>query len=109
MNSTDSSDDRREDPQARRWLWVLTVPLTVNRDSMLVLEDESGDYVPVFEDRENAESFRALFAEKAADDYNCQAMHLFDLQKFACEKGFLLTTLDGQGQILERWRPIGRN
>jgi hypothetical protein len=91
-----------EHPQARAWLWVLTYPVTVNRDNMVILEGEDGDYIPIFKEKAEAE----VFWEKIGGQelyYQVQALHLFDARKFAKEKALDLVTLTGQGQILERW------
>jgi hypothetical protein len=102
----DAPSNEQEHPQARQWLWVLTAPLTIHRDSILVLEDDSGEYVPIFADKQEADHFLKLLDEKASKRYVVQAMHLFDLQKFAREKGFSLTTLTSAGQVIKRWSPL---
>ncbi|MDR0622076.1 MAG: hypothetical protein LBJ61_09400 [Deltaproteobacteria bacterium] len=91
-----------EHPQARSWLWVLTYPVTVNRDNMLILEGDGGDYIPIFKERAEAENFLEKVGGKELY-YQVQAMHLFDARKFAREKSLDLVTLTGIGQVLERW------
>jgi hypothetical protein len=91
-----------EHPLARAWLFVLTYPVTVNRDNMLVLEGEGGDYIPIFKDREGAETFLERLGGKD-QYYQVQAMHLFDARQFAKEKSYDLVTLTADGRVLERW------
>jgi hypothetical protein len=91
-----------EHPQARSWLFVLTYPVTVNRDNMLVLESDLGEYIPIFNERSEAEDFLDRVGGKELY-YQVQAMHLFDARKFAREKSLDLVTLTGKGQILGRW------
>jgi hypothetical protein len=91
-----------EHPQARAWLWVLTYPVTVNRDNMLILEGGEGEYIPIFKERTEAESFLDRLGGREMD-YQVQAMHLFDARKFAQEKALDLVTLNGEGRVLERW------
>jgi hypothetical protein len=98
-----------EHPQARTWLWVITYPVTVNRDNMLILETDGVEYIPIFLDREQAETFLEKIGGQD-DHYQVQAMHLFDARKFAREKALDLVTLTGTGQVLGSWdheSPIG--
>jgi hypothetical protein len=91
-----------EHPLARAWLFVLTYPVTINRDNMLILEGDGGDYIPVFTERDGAEAFLERLGGKE-QYYQVQAMHLFDARKFAKEKSLDLVTLSGDGQVLDRW------
>ncbi|MDR3135583.1 MAG: hypothetical protein LBU69_05765 [Deltaproteobacteria bacterium] len=91
-----------EHPQARAWLWVLTYPVTVNRDNMLILEGDGGDFIPVFTERPEAETFLGRLGGEETY-FQVQAMHLFDARKFAKEKSLDLVTLTGLGQVLDRW------
>jgi hypothetical protein len=90
-----------EHPLARAWMWVLTYPVTINRDNMLILESDGAEYIPIFKEREEAENFLLRLGPEM--DYVVQAMHLFDARKFAKEKSLNLVTLSGLGQILEYW------
>jgi hypothetical protein len=87
---------------AREWLFVLTYPVTIHRDNMLVIESEEGDYIPVFSARGEAE----IFLEKVGGEETylvVQAMHVFDARKLAKEKGLDLVSMSGIGQVLGRW------
>lgn len=95
------SDD--EHPQARNWLWVLTYPVTVNRDNMVIMEDADGDFIPVFAGRDQAGDFKQKLDGPDVQYFKVQAMHVFDARKFAKEKTMDLVTLNGEGQILDRW------
>ncbi|MDR1545974.1 MAG: hypothetical protein LBU12_04545 [Deltaproteobacteria bacterium] len=92
-----------EDPLARRWLWVLTVPVTKHRDSMMLIEDEGRDAAPYFGDRQAAEAFLERLGPESGGA--AQAMHFFDLVKFAAGRGLTLIELDGAGRVLDRRRP----
>jgi hypothetical protein len=91
-----------EHPLARTWLWVLTFPVTVNRDNMLILESEGNEYIPIFNERTEAETFLERLGGEELD-YQIQAMHLLDARRFAQEKAIDLVFLSGIGQVLERW------
>jgi hypothetical protein len=80
----------------------LTYPVTINRDNMLILESEQGEYIPVFGDRPEAEAFSERLGGQDTE-YVAQAMHLFDARKFAREKSLDLVTLNALGQLLDRW------
>ena len=94
-----------EDPEARIWLFVLTTPVTVHRDQMLVMEADGVDFMPAFLDRGSAETFRELLGPPASLDFVVKAMHLTDVRRLAAERGAFLKTLDGRGRILEIWNP----
>jgi hypothetical protein len=94
-----------EDPESREWLYVLTAPVTIHRDRMLVLESGGEDFVPAFRDRDSAAAFLERLGSPAADDHIVQAMHLVDVRKFALESSLIVLTLDGAGAVLETFRP----
>ncbi|MDR1578671.1 MAG: hypothetical protein LBT86_10690 [Deltaproteobacteria bacterium] len=87
------------------WLWVLTAAITDRRDKLLILEDEFGDYVPVFQAKEEGRGFIDRLDPGGKMDYHPQAMHLFDLRALATAKTYRVMVLDGQGQVLGQWRP----
>jgi hypothetical protein len=91
-----------EHPLSRTWLWVLTRPITINRDTMLVLDSGEGEFIPTFNDRTEAETFLDRLGGQELE-YQVQAMHLLDARKFAMEKSLDLLTLSGEGKVLERW------
>jgi hypothetical protein len=99
---TPQAPSEDEHPQARAWLWVITYPVTVNRDNMLILETDGAEYMPIFRDKGEAEKFLEKIGGQE-DYYQVQAMHLFDAKKFAREKTLDLVTLNGLGQVLESW------
>lgn len=99
---TPQAPSEDEHPQARAWLWVITYPVTVNRDNMLILETDGAEYMPIFRDKGEAEKFLEKIGGQE-DYYQVQAMHLFDAKKFAREKNLDLVTLNGLGQVLESW------
>ncbi|MDR1085395.1 MAG: hypothetical protein LBP22_11215 [Deltaproteobacteria bacterium] len=94
-----------EDPLAREWLWVLTEAITIHRDRLLILEDEEGDYVPIFKTREAGQNFMNCLDPEGKTDYQGQAMHLYDLRALAVKNSYRLLTLDSQGRIVESWAP----
>ncbi|MDR1872896.1 MAG: hypothetical protein LBS60_13425 [Deltaproteobacteria bacterium] len=91
------------------WLWVLTAAITVNRDKLLILEDEAGDYVPVFNNKAAGQAFLAKLDPEGQLEYQAQAMHQIDLKALAKSESYRVVILDGQGQILERWAAAGSN
>jgi hypothetical protein len=93
-----------EDPEAREWLYVLTSPVTVHRDKMLVLESDGEEFMPAFADRASAEAFLERLGDPASG-HSVQAMHLIDLRKLAQEKSLPVLTLDGNGGVLSGFRP----
>ena len=92
-----------EDPEARKWVHVLTHPVTIHRDMMMILDAGELEFIPVFQDRGAAEAFLSRLGPPAADEYDIQAMHIIDVRKFAGEKGLKVMTLDGQGAVLDSW------
>jgi predicted ATP-grasp superfamily ATP-dependent carboligase len=105
----DRNDSRPGDApgsgQEANWLWILAATITANRDKLLVLEDEAGDYLPVFKAREEGAAFMSRLDPEGRLDYQAQAMHLLDLRVLANVKSYRLLTLDGQGRVLARWSP----
>jgi hypothetical protein len=91
------------------WLWVLAAPITVNRDKLLVLEDEAGDYLPVFKAKEDGRAFLKRLNPEGDKNWQAQAMHLVDLKALAAEKLYRLLILSGEGQVLERYGPSPEN
>jgi hypothetical protein len=91
-----------EDPEARRWLFVLTSPVTVHRDRMLILETDGPPFLPAFLDKASAEEFLGRLGQPAAEPWVVQAMHLVDLRKLAGEQSVEVAALDGRGRVLER-------
>lgn len=93
-----------EDPEARKWLYVLTTPVTIHRDQMLILESDGEEFLPAFLDRDSAE----LFLERLGDPgggYAVQAMHLIDVRKLASDRGLPVIALSGEGGVLSGWGP----
>ena len=92
-----------EDPDARRWIYVLTRPVTIHRDNLLLLEDESGEYVPAFNDKLSAAEFKERLGVPETGDLVVQAMHLLDAVSLAAQRGSSVMLLDGSGAVLESW------
>jgi hypothetical protein len=91
--------------EAADWLWVLAAAITKNRDKLLILEDEAGDYLPVFRAKEEGAAFLGHLDPEGGLGYQVQAMHLLDMRALAAEMSYRVLTLDGQGQVLDRWSP----
>jgi hypothetical protein len=83
------------------WFWVLSTPITIHRDKMLVLELESQyEFVPVFSTREEASG---VLARLGGQEYVVQAMHVDDIRKFALSMGLRVHTVNGEGRIVKVW------
>ncbi|MDR1607061.1 MAG: hypothetical protein LBT38_01435 [Deltaproteobacteria bacterium] len=91
--------------EAGLWLWVLTAPITDRRDKLLILEDEGSDLLPVFQAKNQGQTFINRFDPGGQMGFRPQAMHFLDITSLAQEKAYQIVTLDGQGRILERWEP----
>jgi hypothetical protein len=83
------------------WFWVLTSPITIFRDKMLILEVDGVNVTPVFAVREEGESF--LERVNPTEWHVVQAMHVTDIRKFAVNERLGIITLDGEGKILQVW------
>jgi len=88
------------------WFWVLTTPITKNRDSILVVEmkeKDSGDIrriVPLFAAKEDAEHIKDRLCQDKSRTYAPQAMRLSDIGNFAAKNETELMLLDAEGGIL---------
>ncbi|MDR2198421.1 MAG: hypothetical protein LBR53_03000 [Deltaproteobacteria bacterium] len=83
------------------WFWVLTTPVTIHRDKMLVLELESQyEFVPVFRSKAEAAAVLSKMADK---NYVIQAMHRGDLRDFAASGRLRVHTVNGEGRVVGVW------
>ena len=87
------------------WIWVLTNPLTSQRDAIFVIEMNEKDggqrrVVPIFESREDAVQIKARLCKDAASKYSEQAMQLGELGNFAARNKLEIMLLDQMGTIM---------
>ncbi|MDR1164477.1 MAG: hypothetical protein LBO66_01145 [Deltaproteobacteria bacterium] len=85
------------------WFYVLTRPITQNRDTLLVLEIGEESVAPVFVSREDALGLRGLMGD---DRFVAQAMHKLDIAKFASQNSLTVKTVSGGGRILADWKTL---
>ncbi|MDR0549980.1 MAG: hypothetical protein LBI10_11315 [Deltaproteobacteria bacterium] len=106
MTTSKASDLKTENHSDNAtWLWVLAAAITVNRDKLLILEDETGEYVPVFLAKEAGEAFLGRLDPLWRQEYQAQAMHIYDIKALASTESYRLLTLDGEGRILDGFSP----
>ncbi|MDR2406387.1 MAG: hypothetical protein LBE27_08475 [Deltaproteobacteria bacterium] len=99
--SEDTSATETRGREGEDWFWVLSTPITIHRDKMLVLELESQyEFVPVFPTREEAERVLARLSDEG---YVVQAMHVNDIKDFALSKTLGVHTVNGEGHIVKVW------
>lgn len=87
------------------WVWVLTTPMTKERDLIYVVEmkEASGDIrriVPVFETREDAEQLKDKLVLEKNKIYTAQSMRLAEVGNFAAKNEVEIMLLDVDGTIL---------
>jgi hypothetical protein len=83
------------------WFWVITSPITIFRDKMLVLEVDGLGLTPVFTTRAAGEAF--LKRLDTTDWHEVQAMHVKDIRDFKAAERLDVVTLDGEGKVLGVW------
>ncbi len=88
------------------WVWVLSAPMSQNRDSIFVIdmeETENGErrrVVPIFEAREAAAKLKPRLCGAPKPEYNAQAMRFSDVGAFAARNDLEIMMLDESGTIL---------
>jgi hypothetical protein len=87
------------------WFWVITSPITIFRDKMLVLEVDGLSLTPTFRTREAGAAFLKRLDSK--EWHEVQAMHVQDIMDFKTLERLAVVTLDGEGKVLEVWEKEG--
>lgn len=88
------------------WVWVLSSPLTKNRDSIFVLDiEDSRDarrkrIVPIFESRDDAAKVKLKLLPAKSSQYAEQAVSLSDVGRFAAQNNAEIMMLDQDGTIV---------
>ncbi len=86
------------------WVWVLTHPITKQRESIFVIEmSEEGRparrIVPIFENRDDAVALKPKLCADKPGEYAEQAMRLSEVGNFAAKHKLEIMLLDGAGVI----------